>query len=217
MELFDRIRRRAEKRHEEMDRKIHPALPIILRHHAQATKADKALGRNPLPERVEEIQSRWSQELNKALESHLPLPTSLYDVVYAMPVERFVSFQYLHFRRHGTAAALDMQLASANDHRAWKRLQRTEQDYAALACGKGPVKASKSDATHSDIFLFGIGLGLEKLGEEELADFFDAHCWCGKVHEGNALKKQYKRMVRKFSAAAARVGVSKTIRSTAAR
>ena len=116
--------------------------------------------------------------------------------------------EFLHFNRHGKSLAPDLCLARAKNSDAWDRLIRTEQDYATVYCATGRVRSSKVDPTHADVFFCGIGLGLEKLTEEELAEFFDEYCWCGNLHDGKALKKQKKRLIRNFLSNMIQAGAS---------
>lgn len=184
----------------EIGRKVHPSLPIFLHQYREAISAGSALGTNPPPELVEEIGLRCRAQLTQALSEYPTIPFSLIDLVYALEPcsEQQGFFQFLHFHRHGRPLKPDLRLAGSGELDAWERLIRTEHDFGMLFCGAGPVKPSKAASTHADIFLFGIGLGLEMLTKEELADFFDNHCCCGEAHDGDALKKQYTRMVRNF-------------------
>lgn len=210
MDIADKIRKQAERRKGEIARKVHPALPIILRYFADTLAAVNLLGDRPPIELVDTIHARLGRKLSRSLRKYPTLPLQLGDFAYTCEPsnEEVGMLEFLHFNRHGMPLAPDLHLARAREPDGWKRLIQTEQDYATVFCAAGRVKASKADPAHADVFLHGIGLGLEDLTEEELADFFDRYCWCGNVHEGKALKKQYKRMIRNFFANAAPAGSS---------
>jgi hypothetical protein len=102
----------------------------------------------------------------------------------------------LHFYRHLTPLGTDIEKANNEDQEARNRVYRTAQDLLALQFGQGPLAKTKANLDHVNIFEFGLGLGLEKLTAEELAEFFDAVCWCGQEHDADTLKKQRQRMIK---------------------
>jgi hypothetical protein len=208
VDIADKIRKQAERRKGEIARKIHPVLPIILRHYKDTLDAAKALPDRPPAELVDTITARFVKKLKLALRKYPTLPPQLGDFVYTCGPsnEQIGMLEFLHFNRHGKPLAPDLYLARTRKPDAWKRVILTEQDYATVVCAAGRVKASKADPTHADVFLFGIGLGLEELTEEELADFFDNYCWRGSAHDGKALKKQQKRTIQNFFSNAVEAG-----------
>jgi hypothetical protein len=77
------------------------------------------------------------------------------------------------------------------DGEASRRFQRTFADYEAIRCDKQKPKPFKGKIDHSNMFQFGLGLGLENLTAEELAIFFDRFCpSCRDAHNKDALRRQ---------------------------
>jgi hypothetical protein len=202
VDLLGQMAAQTKKRRESIQRKVHPALPLILRHYREALEAVNALGSNAPQELLDEIGSRNVAELRKSLTPWKELPTSLLDTLYLHLPEPVTTPKalaaFLHFQRHGRSLMHDLELANRKDYEAWKRLIRTDEDLAIIICGTGRVKPSKMDQNHADVMLHGIGLGLEHLTSEELADFMNEHCWCGKEHDADALKKQRGRIMQKL-------------------
>lgn len=56
----------------------------------------------------------------------------------------------------------------------------------------------KTDMDHFTLITGGLDLGLEKLTGEELADFFDEFCPCGKEHTVESLTKLRARIIKDF-------------------
>jgi hypothetical protein len=113
--------------------------------------------------------------------------------------------ELLHLQRHGTSRGADEKVARDGDTKAMKRLYRTRQDLLAIQFKQGPLRPPKISIDHLYMFAFGLCLGLEELTAEELAEFFDMHCWCGgKVHDPDALKKQRQRIKKILASAPGR-------------
>lgn len=195
-------RKSVKDRIQAIGEKIHPALPVILDCYSEALKAVASLGKNPPREIVLQVQARLRANLEQKLCPWPELPGSVLNILYdfeQLTAEKALR-AFLHFNRHGKSLTTDHALAT-REYEAHKRIIRTEEDFATLRHSKGPISPSKFDAIHSDIFACGLGMGLEKLTPEELADFFEMHCWCGEEHDPDSLKKQRARRKTNFAAA----------------
>ena len=99
-----------EKRRQNIARKIHPALPIILREYAEGIAAGEALCKHRPPELVDEIRSHFRQKLTDGLKEYPTLPYQpLLEAVYKPePETEWIGMtQFLHFQRHGRSLAAD--------------------------------------------------------------------------------------------------------------
>ena len=92
------------------------------------------------------------------------------------------------------------QLVKQDEEGNWeasKKLHRVIGDYQKWRYGKlqPDDMRFKSNRDHNTIIMAGLDLGLTKLTENELADFFDALCPCGKEHSPENLKKARARVL----------------------
>ena len=106
--------------------------------------------------------------------------------------------EMLHSERHRESLQTTWQKANDGDLGAFKRLQRTEEDWYRITHGKGPLKGFHSDPYHRDLLQILFSFGGENLTSEELADCFEDYCPCGKEHDADALKKQRARLKREL-------------------
>lgn len=217
MELLKRIKAGAEKKRAAIAEKVHPALPPMLRGYGEALNAVKAMGKNPPNELVMEIEARMVRELRKLAQEYPEVPISALALIHPdLPdPEKAVDEgkaipEVLHFNRHLKPLKTDLDSANRGDKQALKRVHRTLQDVVTLHCAQGPLKPTKADLDHTNIFMFGWGMGLEKLTYEELAEFFDQNCWCGKCHDADALRKQARRIFKSPKSQAVEAGKEET-------
>lgn len=207
MELFERLQISARRRRRAIQEKVHPALAPMLHVYKEALTAAQDLGPNPPAELVAGIQAHLEKELQKIAKKYpeVPIPAAALvhpNLLSSEPIEEAKTLlEAFHFWRHMKALPRDLK-ADISDTECYKRFRRTLDDYQTLAAGRGPIKRFKADLDHMDIFLWGLGMGLERLTAQELADFFEENCWCGKTHDADALKKQRKRILKALSAAA---------------
>jgi hypothetical protein len=80
--------------------------------------------------------------------------------------------EFLHWGCHKVPLAQDLERYKNRDGKAARRVLRTNADYEAIRCDKKRPKPFKGKIDHSNIFQFGLGLGLANLTAEELAIFF---------------------------------------------
>jgi hypothetical protein len=98
--------------------------------------------------------------------------------------------EWIHFERHKIPLKVDQHQMDARDWNASCRVQRTVSDLEQIRCERGPIKPFKGNLEHSTIFEALWGLGIERLTQEELADFFDRYCTCGlEAHDPDSIKK----------------------------
>ncbi len=93
------------------------------------------------------------------------------------------------------------QLVKQYDEGNWeatKKLHRVIGDYEKWRYGKlrPDDLRFKSNRDHNIIIMAGLDLGLTKLTENDLAEFFDALCPCGKEHSPENLKKARARVIK---------------------
>jgi len=220
MDIGERIEKQARQRRERIEKLVPPQIREALKAYREAVQGLHAIEKNPLEELVKEIEQkllRESQDIAKrypATEKTSPGPTGP-EIIYADPPSVFDESelhaymdlmdgpaipQYLHWERHSTPLQDDLSEGNGKNWEARQRVLRTASDVEQLRCGQGPIKPFKTDLDHSDVFDFVLGFGLEKLTCEELADFFNEHCPCGRDdHDPESLKKQRARRLKTFA------------------
>jgi hypothetical protein len=198
--ITEELKRRAEKRHESIVAKCHPAIFDLAQLWKEHIEALKALGQNPPRELTAELEARTDKRLSAIHQKYsgpAPPPPNTFaaqtifsDAALQEGAPPELGFlEDLHFQRHGVPLKLDLERAEARDGEAARRLQRTERDYEELRCDHRPIPPFKGNLEHSNIFQLLWGFGAEKLTPEELADFFDSYCPCACAHDPDALKK----------------------------
>jgi hypothetical protein len=204
----DRTIKGIKRRAAAIQRKIHPALPELLNALKEAEAVRQSLSASDrTPERLREIETQFDKELDRIERKYsgpVQSPRGTFGVegIYSESAlssgsEEAAVAEYVHWHRHKKSLGKDTQEMKAKDHAASRRVQRTFSDYETLRCGQGPIKSFKGDADHWDFFATGWGLGLENLSPEELADFADWYCLCGrKSHNADNLKQQRLRFKR---------------------
>lgn len=188
----------------------------------QAKREERALGRNMtladkqrIAKRIvsqkDELLRRVEKEIIDIDQHHRPLQESslcypyLTDLAQPHSSEResrlFV--QWLHGERHHESLEKAEEADSHGDLEAYDRLARTGRDARTILHKKGAIKPFQGGIYHRDIFNFGLSFasGLEKLTGEELAEFFDRVCPCGKDHDSRALQKQLARLLKELEGA----------------
>jgi hypothetical protein len=108
---------------------------------------------------------------------------------------------WFFFKRNRTPRWLAQEKEKEGDLRAHKQLVRANDEFWRLIKGHGPVTPFKVDQAHTDLLELGLHLGLKVLSAEELADCFDEVCACGRIHDGDALKKQRSRVLKDLETA----------------
>lgn len=201
----DRAIEQVKKRRAAIKEKIHPALPDIFSEFRAAEKAWKVLKQSDrTPERRREIERQLDEKLElieRRYSGPVQAPKGTFGVeavftkdTLASQSESAAVAEYLHWNRHKTSLERDVQEMQSKDYGASTRVQRTFQDYEILRCDQGPVKPFKGGregTDHWDFLMMGWGLGLQNLSLEELADFADEYCLCGrKNHNPDNLKQQ---------------------------
>jgi hypothetical protein len=110
--------------------------------------------------------------------------------------------EYLYWNRYLEPLAGAIEKANAGDFSAFRRVARVFEQYERLRTGQGQIKGFRIHQEHHFLFELGIDMGLNKLGGEELATFFDTYCPCGEnPHDADALKKERSRVVQQLQRA----------------
>ncbi|PYV66798.1 MAG: hypothetical protein DMG96_41290 [Acidobacteria bacterium] len=215
MDSGKRAAKAIEIRRAAIQRKIHPALPELLKAFREAETAWKSLRElERTPERVREIQQKMDAELDSIRRRYSgPVQASKgtfgVEGIYSETTLRSESqteyasvAEYVHWHRHSKPLETDLEKMQAKDYEASTRVQRTFGDLEILRCGGGrpkPFKGGAKGTDHWDFFAMGWGLGLEHLNltPEELADFANLYCICGSTeHDADNLKQQRLRFKR---------------------
>jgi hypothetical protein len=135
-------------------------------------------------------------EIHRRFSGPIQAPKNYFPCETIFPVgsneqEEIALAAFLHWERHKVPLAQDVERMDKRDGKAVRRVLRTVTDYEAIRCDKRKPKAFKGKMDHSNIFGFGLRLGLENLTAEELAIFFDRFCpSCREAHNADALRRQ---------------------------
>ena len=211
---IERVKERAEKRQKSIVAKCHPAIFELAQVLKETIEAIKALPPNPpsqlttliearLKKRTEEIHRRYSGSIQPAPDT-FSAQIIFSEVALVSNSDTQGVAEWIHWARHGTPAKKDAKKTRAKDWGGSRRLQRTTADLEQLRCEKGPIQPFKGDLEHSTMFVtLGKGFGMEELTPEELTDFFDSYCPCGKEHVPESLKKQRARFLKALAKSAA--------------
>lgn len=172
--------------------KLSPGLLLALS--AFRTAGLAVLHGKPEEEALEELR----QAVAKIKERYPCEKPSAWEAIYvsATPDPSEHAIQRIHWTRHRTPLWQDCVKMGAGDSRAFGRVQKTAESYYNMRWNPKWAQPIKSDRLHLAVFEMGLGLGLEKLTAEELADCFQEVCPCGKEHDADALKKQRARFLK---------------------
>jgi len=153
-------------------------------------KADKLMTK--LDENLVEINQNYPEL------PHNPLAYSYLDPRSGQPADDLVP--YLHWMRHGESLKRTEAEDAKGDIKAWRKLARTAEDQRRIVHKKGPIKAFQGDTVHRQLLELILCFEIKPLTAEERATCVDAYCACGKIHDADALKKQYRRLKRELEA-----------------
>jgi hypothetical protein len=181
--------------------KTQPALVDFATLYKESVAALKALGPNPSWEGIASIEEKRGEKLEEFRKKYadVPLGASAFDLIYVggpggwPPSQRDMDqglLENLYWKHYKEPLWIALQKAEQGDMNAYRRVTRICEQYQLRRFSQGPMKPAKGDPDHSDLLEMGLEMGLDKLSPEELADFFDAFCPCGKIHDADALKKQ---------------------------
>lgn len=167
----------------------------------ESITAWKALGPNPSWDRVAPIDEKHREKLEEFRKKYadVRLGSSAFDLIYVdgptgwPPSQRDKDqgfLENLYWKHYKEPLWIALQKVQQGDVNAYRRVMRIGEYYQRRRFSQGPMKPAKGDPDHSDLLEMGLDMGLDKLSPEELADFFDTFCPCGKIHDPDALKKQ---------------------------
>lgn len=173
-------------------------------------EALKRLGPSSPRELAKEIEARLEKQLERILQTNysVPFPDSPFNFPYISGLSQWPpsdedvmmgSAEWLHFRRFGESVRQTTRNAKRGDLKAYKRIDHTLEDIYGWHCGQ-QIKPFEGNLDHNSLLEIGLPLGLDKLSEEEIADFFDDYCPCRGAHDPNALGKLRRRLVAKLLA-----------------
>jgi hypothetical protein len=205
---FAKMRRRRSP--ESWKQKVHPLFVEGIAVYRDAVLAWQALGPHPSNATIEQIRTRFDEDLSRVREQfanaqHTPTAADPADIVFVdggwpstwPPTQSEMDrdlLQHLYWGRFREPLWIALQKTEAGDIDAQRRVNTVVEEYQRRRFGKGPIKATKSDPDHAALFEIGLDMGLSRLTPEELADCFDDLCPCGEVHDADALKKQRYRL-----------------------
>jgi hypothetical protein len=180
--------------------KCHPATFEIAQLLKESIEAVKRAGHNPPKEVVNEIDANLtarSLEINGHYPDLAQFNTAAFvdqsifsETVFLAAEDLSGVFEWLHFQRNKIPYKQDLEDAKKGDWDASRRIQRTLADAEQLRCGGGPIMPFKGgNPDHLDMFQTLWNLGIQRLDAEELADFFDKYCPCGKPHYANSVNR----------------------------
>lgn len=189
----------AQEHWEAITAKVNPALPEMAWLFKECTEAAEPLYKFRSRELLAPIEAKMEKglaEIHRRFSGPVQPPKNTFPCEVIFPPESKESeglamAAFLHWERHKIPLARDVKRMEEKDGEAVRRVLRTVGDYEAIRCDRKRPKPFKGKIDHSNIFGFGLGLGLEKLTAEELAVFFDRFCpSCRDAHNPDALRRQ---------------------------
>lgn len=205
-----RVARLREKQWDSIVAKCHPAIFELGRVYKEFSEAQKSIGPNAPRELIESLETRLDKQLEEIERKYSgpaqPAPNQFAaqiifsDAALKSESDTLGNAELLHWARHKVPLKQDLERIESRDWEATRRFSRTNLDWERLRCGKGPIQPFKGDTEHSEMFQGFWGFGIEKLAPEELAEFFDAYCPCGRDHDAKSLANQKRRLARALSA-----------------
>jgi hypothetical protein len=128
--------------------------------------------------------------------SYNSLAYSYFDLASGEPADNLVP--YLHWMRHRESLQATTTQDAQGNIKAWRKIARTAEDYRRIRHKKGPIKPFQGDTVHRQLLELMLCFELKPLTAEERADCADAYCACKKIHDADALKKQFGRLRREL-------------------
>jgi hypothetical protein len=170
------------------------------------------LGQNPpgdrhagvvgrLQRRAADLQRRVEERLAEIDRKHgaVPFNPSAYAYLYSPDGElgndTLTLARFLHWMRHRESLDAAAVRDRSGDLKAWKAIARTAEDHRGIVHRKG-IKPFQGDAKHRELLQMILCFATGALTPEELEACFDEVCGCGKSHDADALRKQFKRLKR---------------------
>jgi hypothetical protein len=202
--VVQRVKELAERRRESIIRKCHPALFELAPLWKESIIAFQALGQNTPEGLVAEIERKFEKRLEEIQRKysgpHPPAPnTFAAQVIFRNEANMSDAdgiTDWIHFERHKIPLKDDLKGRQNKKWDSTNRVLRTVSDMEQLRCGKR-IRPFKGNLEHQCMFDSFWGFGIEKLSPDELADFFDSFCPCGRGgHDPDALKKHRARFKR---------------------
>jgi len=185
--------------------KVHPFLIRMLENNkhvadllASAKEGDRAEGQRLLDNPPAELLAEAGRMHDAIPESDRPRPDA-HLLIYGardsktgtVISEDQFTLCWLAWNKYGKTIMELVEGDKAGHEKSTKQLASVTKDYNDWRYGKlDPNKLrSKFDYNHLTLMRCSLGLGIETLTQDELADCFDEICTCGETHDGEKLRK----------------------------
>lgn len=181
-----------------------------------------ALGKKPNPElwkkssqefraKTQDLVDKTMQQFIEIDKRHRPDPIQYNPIAYSYleiptdqsPDEAYNLAAYIHFSRHGESLRAASAKDEQGDIKAWQRIARTGEDFRRTVHNKGGIKPFQGDEIHRQLLEIILCFEKERLTAEELAEWLDRYCACGRDHDASAARKQLARLRKELETAAA--------------
>ncbi len=179
---------------------VHPGLLEMAKLFKECVEMTKPLYKYGSRELLAPVEARFEkgcEEILRRFSGPVQPPKNYFPCEIIFPLEAAHQHEgvalaaFLHWERHKIPLTVDVERMKKGDGKASRRFQRTFADFEAIRCEKKKPNPFKGKMDHSNMFQFGLKLGLENLTAEELAIFFDRFCpTCEDAHNANALRRQ---------------------------
>jgi hypothetical protein len=206
-----RIKEFAEKSHDEIAKKCHPAVFELAAFWKEHIRELNALGRNPSLELATAFEARIDKQLAEIQRKYASIPCApsicATQTVFSKSALTARNdgqgvAEGLHFMRHGTVFEQDVRKYEARNGAAAQRILKSASEWEGLRCERKRPKPYKNDIEHFTMLYALWDFGIGELTPNTLAAFFDYYCPCSTdSHDPDAVRKQRKRFENLLKAA----------------
>jgi hypothetical protein len=142
-------------------------------------------------------------EINQRYKEGIPIHPLAYSYFSqnALKDENAGIAEYAHWERHGESLQRTQNDAAGGSLAALKRLHRTDEDLFVVS-KRESIKRFQGDETHRQLLELMLCYEVKEMTGEQRAECADDYCACGKVHDADALGKQFRRLKKQLTSAA---------------